>query len=222
MRKLMSIAVLLLLVVQAKSQSMYLGALIVDANVGVEVLATTYKYKLKNLGIEQDTTIKDGAANRNFSFGVEVGLSKWISVGTRAKINNYFTEPDKVTNRTPNVGSFDLMGSLNFHATHKKHFNLLFGGSFGYSGLNYKSNDINGTTLTGTGTYADIHATMRFYIKRFGFHLTTYAPFVNYNELTSNNSFFNNYVLATWKGNGFGMNVGIQYRFFSVRKDLIK
>ncbi len=221
MKKLIGVALLLMVVKQVKSQSMYLGALVIDANTGIEVMGTTYRYKLKNLGIDKDTTTTGGAANYNFSFGAEIGLAKWLSVGTRAKVNTYFTEPDKVTGRTPTASSFDIMGSLNLHATHNKHFNLLFGGSFGYSGLDYKSNDINGTTLNGTGTFADVHATMRLYIQRFGFHLTAYTPFVNYNKMTSNNSLFNNYVLATWKGNGFGMNIGIQYRFFSIRKDVI-
>jgi hypothetical protein len=222
MKKLaLLLAILILVTDQVKSQSMYLGALVIDANTGIEVMSTQYRYKLKNLGIEKDTTTIGGAANYNFSFGVEVGLAKWLSIGTRAKVNTYFTEQDKLTGRTPSASSFDLMGSLNLHATHNKHFNLLFGGSFGYSGLDYKSNDTNGTNLNGTGTFADIHTTMRLYIRRFGFHLTGYAPFVNYSKMTSNNSLFNNYVLATWKGSGFGLNIGIQYRFFSVRKDVI-
>lgn len=220
-KQIIALTALLFAVTKGQSQSMYLGALVIDANAGIEGMSTEYNYRLKNLGIEKDTTITDGAANSNFSFGAEVGLAKWISVGGRAKFNTYFTSEDKVTKARPDAHSVEVLGALNFHLTHNKHFNLLLGGNMGYSGLTYNSNDVNKTSIEGKGTYADLHLTARVYIRRFGFHATAYTPFVNYNKMTSNNDVYNTYVVAKWKGQGFGMNIGIQYRFFSVRKDII-
>ncbi|MDI9342317.1 MAG: hypothetical protein QM534_17220 [Sediminibacterium sp.] len=220
-KQIIALMAVLCVVTKGQSQSMYLGALVIDANAGIEGMSTEYNYRYKNLSIEKDTTIKDGAANSNFSFGAEVGLAKWISVGGRAKFNTYFTSEDKVTKTRPDAHSFEVLGTLNLHITHNKHFNLLFGGNMGYSGLTYNSNDVNKTSVEGKGTYADLHLTARVYIRRFGFHVSAYTPFVSYNNMTSNNDVFNSYIVAKWKGQGFGMNIGVQYRFFSVRKDLI-
>jgi hypothetical protein len=144
-------------------------------------------------------------------------------VGGRAKFNNYFTEQNQVTKTTPTASSYEVLGALNLHITHHKNFNWLVGTHIGYSALDYRNNDpANNIKISGTGSFFDMHTTARVYIRRFGFHLSAYLPYVNYNKMTSNNDIFNNYILAKWKGNGFGMNIGIQYRFFSVRKDVIR
>ncbi len=219
--KIVILLTLLVLGTNVQAQSMYLGALVIDANAGIEVMSTEYRYKLKNLGIEKDTTTKDGAANSNFSFGAEVGLAKWISVGLRGKYNQFFTAKDPITNTTPTAHSFEALGALNLHLTHHKHFNLLVGSHFGYSGLTYNANDVNNLIVKGRGSYFDLHLTTRLYIRRFGFHISAYAPFINYPNMSTNNDIFNSYVIAKWKGQGFGLNLGIQYRFFSVRKDIL-
>jgi hypothetical protein len=88
----------------------------------------------------------------------------------------------------------------------------------GFSSLNYKANDINNIILTGTGFYGSIYLNPRVYIKRFGFNLKLYAPFLSYTNLTTNNPNVNNYYTITkWQGDpSWGLSLGIQYRFLKI------
>jgi len=200
------------------AQSFYRGALVIDVNTGIEIYNTTYKYKIKNNNnILLDTSITDRAGSTHFAFGAEIGLHKRFGLGLKGKFNSFLSAKDEVTKATPTAKSADFMVFANYHAVTIPHFDLILGGDLGYSGLTYKSNDTENIILKGTGSYASLYINPRIYIKRFGFNLKIYAPFVNYNNLTTNNPEINNYYLITkWKGNGTGVSIGIQYRFLKL------
>ena len=210
----------------AKSQAYYKNALIFDANAGLEIYNTSYSYELKNSNNQIfDTTTTDKAANTNFSFGLEYGLHKHLGVGARVKINNYITGKDSITHVKPTASSNDIMAFINYHPLKMLPvLDLVLGTEFGYSGLTYNSHasDYSKTLpdviITGKGFYGSVYINPRFYIKRFGFNVKLYAPFVNYKNLTTNNPELNNYYTITkWKGvPGWGLSAGIQFRFLKI------
>ena len=214
MKKLLFGSFLILAFLQDFSQSFHLGALVIDLNAGLEGYNVQYNYKLKNLGKTLDTTIRNGAINHNLALGVEVGLAKWFGLGLRGNANTFFTDVDKLTHNKPEVTSSELMLMVNFHPVVRKHFDLVLGSDIGLSSLNFKTNDSLGTVIKGTGSYFDLYLNPRFYLGRFGFNVRAFVPFVNYGSLSSNNTLYNEYVVAKWKANGFGMSVGIQMKFF--------
>ncbi|MDX2172911.1 MAG: hypothetical protein SFY56_07315 [Bacteroidota bacterium] len=201
----------------AKSQAYYKNALIFDANAGLEIYNTSYSFQSKDINNNKfDSTKTDKAGNRNFTFGLEYGLHKHLGVGARVKLNNYFTGNDSIK---PTVKSNDFMVFVNYHPLKiLPKFDLVLGGELGYSGLNYNTNNKENVILTGTGLYGSIYINPRVYIKRFGFNLKLYLPYVNYNNLTTNNPDINNYYTITrWKGDpSWGASIGIQYRFLKI------
>ncbi len=205
---------LLIFTTSIRSQSFYKKALVIDATTGIDIYDTKVSYHLDN-NSNVDTTIKGTgkAGCKSFAFGAEYGLGKKVGAGLRFKSNTYYVSKDETTGITPKVTSFDYMAFLNYHLVNKKHFDLLAGMSIGGTHLNYITNDSQGNTLTGNGLWFDLHVTPRIYFGRFGIEAGIYMPFVNYTSMTSNNTDFNNYVLAKWKGTGYGLNFGIQYRF---------
>jgi len=144
-------------------------------------------------------------------------LHKHIGVGARIKLNTYIT--DTTGGAKPNVKSNDFMVFVNYHPLKMlPKFDLVLGGELGYSSLNYVTNNKEGVILTGTGLFGSVYVNPRLYIKRFGFNLKLYLPFVNYNNLTTNNPDINNYYTITrWKGDpSWGASIGIQYRFLKI------
>lgn len=216
MKKIIFVLLFILCVFVLSAQSFYKGALVVDANVGIEIFNVKYTYKLKNSSF--DTTTTGRAGNRNFSIGAEYGVINRLGVGLRFKSNNYFVSKDEVTGVVPYVSSYDYMLSVNFHALTHNVFNIVTGVSFGGSHLNYVSNNSNNDRLYGNGTYFDFHLSPRIYIKRFAFQFYFNVPFVSYNSMTSNNPDFNSYVIAKWKGNGTSFGMGIQFRFLDKKE----
>jgi hypothetical protein len=204
----------------ANSQAYYKNALIFDINTGIEIYNTSYSYKVKYSNTKQlDTTTTNKAGNYNLALGVEYGLRKHLGVGVRVKLNTYFTSKDTVTDTKPIVKSNDFMVFVNYHPLKMlPKFDLVLGGEMGFSSLNYKANDINNIILTGTGFYGSIYLNPRVYIKRFGFNLKLYAPFLSYTNLTTNNPNVNNYYTITkWQGDpSWGLSLGIQYRFLKI------
>lgn len=200
---------------QVFPQSFYKGALVFDANVGIDAYSVDYKYKLKNTNLVNEQ--KNGAASSNFNLGLEYGLTNWFSLGLRGKFDNYFTKRDSTTHSTPTAKGTELALIINAHVVKTEHFDLPLGIDLGYSHLNYAQNDIGNNQIYGSGSYFNIHVNPRLYIKRFGFNLNLAVPFINYSNMTSNNSTFNQYVLANWKASGFSMGLGIQYRFLSAK-----
>lgn len=196
------------------SQSFSNGSLILSLNTGLEVYNTEYKYQIKNTNF--DTIIKDQAGNANYYLGLEYGLLKWLGLGLKAKINNYFTEKDKYTGNTPDAHSFEVAFTIRAHLFRLKHFDLPLGISIGGSSLTYNNNDPNyPITVTGKGSYFDLHLQPMIYFKRLGFNLYIGLPSVNYSNMTTNRDAINELIIANWKGKGVLLGVGLQYRFLN-------
>lgn len=139
-------------------------------------------------------------------------VRSWI----KAKINNYFTEKDKYTGNTPDAHSFEVAFTIRAHLFRLKHFDLPLGISIGGSSLTYNNNDPNyPITVTGKGSYFDLHLQPMIYFKRFGFNLYIGLPSVNYSNMTTNRDAINELIIANWKGKGVLLGVGLQYRFLN-------
>ncbi len=218
--------ILLLLVTVSlltSAQSFYKGALVVELNTGLEIFNTSLIYKIKDPKYTRDTTQNDKAGNTNFGFGAEFGLHKRFGLGFRFKANNYFTTRDSVTNIKPIVKTNDFAVILNYHPVLMPKFDLVLGADVGYSTFKYKTFDKDNTVLSGGGSYISLYVNPRIYFGRFGINFKLSAPFVNYNNLSTNNSDFNKYIAITkWKGSGFGLGFGIQYRFFNLTPKPLK
>lgn len=196
------------------AQSFHKKALVIDVNTNLEIYNTVLEVRIKDPNKTRDTTYNDKAGNRSLGLSAEFGLSKRIGVGLQFKANNYFTSKDSATKATPNVRTQDFVAFVNYHPIIKKHFDLVLGANIGYSNFKYKANDIENLILSGGGSYISIYANPRIYFGRFGINFKVYAPFVNYNNLSTNNTDLNKYIAFTkWKGNGFGLGFGLQYRF---------
>lgn len=222
MKKTLLSSFFLMLVIALKAQSFYKGALVTELNTGFENYNTVLKVKIKDPNRTRDTSYNDRAANTNFGFAVEYGLHKNFGVGIRYKANNYFTSRDSVTNRKPEVKTNDFLVELNYHPVVKKNFDLVLGANIGYSTFKYKANDSLNLVLSGGGMYISPYINPRIYFGRFGINFKLFAPFANYNKLTTNNADFNTYIAITkWRASGFGLSFGIQYRFME-NKDGVK
>lgn len=211
MKKLLFAVIFILYTFILSAQSFHKGALVFDMKGAIDVYNTKYTYKLISTG--QDTTLEDKAANRNIAFGLEYGVLNKLGVGIRYNRAKYFAEADDITKKMPNIYSNNIMLLVNYHVLNGKVFNLVGGINFGYSKLNFISNNINNDEIYGSGLYFDVHVSPRVYMGRFGFQLDLGMPFVNYNEMSSNNSNFNQNILAKWKGLGYSIGMGIQFRF---------
>jgi hypothetical protein len=199
---------------QINAQSFYKGALVADLAYGFDIYSVkshqAYKY---NPPAPHDTT--DGAASTAPSLGLEYGVLNWLGIGIRGKYDTYVTSKDKTTGIKPTANGGEIGLTVNFHAVRKDVFNLVGGFDVGYSNFVYRSNDIVGTEAYGGGSWFNIHITPRFYFGRFGISTSINIPFINYPSLTTSNHNINNYITEwSWKATGFGMNFGIQYRFF--------
>jgi hypothetical protein len=199
------------------SQSFYKGALVVNVNAGVDAYAVKYHYQLINTNQTQSHDETDGAASYNFNLGVEYGFNKWFGIGLRGRYDTYFTKRDSTTHSTPKANGIEAALALNAHVVHVRHFDLPIGMDFGYSHLNYAQNDAGNNQIYGNGSYFNLHINPRFYIGKFGFNVSAAIPFINYSSMTSNNSTYNQYVLANWKAAGVSFGIGVQYRFFEVK-----
>jgi hypothetical protein len=196
----------------AQAQIFDKNTLVIQGGAGLEIFNTTYSYETKNTSLPVKSSNTDRAANSNFNIGAEYGLHKLFGIGLNFKRNSFFTSEDTATKSTPTAKSFDIAASANFHAVNVKKFDLVIGGEFGYSNLNYRTNDQSNLILKGNGTYAGIYLNPRIYFGKFGINFKFYAPFINYAKMTTNNEDLNNYVISKWKGTpGFGMSFGLQY-----------
>lgn len=200
---------------QMFSQSFYKGALVVNANAGLDVYGVKYHYQLKGTNQVHDEV--DGAASGNINLGVEYGFNKWFGIGLKGKFDNYLTRTDSTTKSTPTAKGLELALSLNAHVVHVKHFDLPIGMDIGYSHLKYMQNDVDNNQVYGNGSYFNLHINPRFYIGKFGFNINMAIPFINYSNMSSNNALYNQYVLANWKAVGLSVGAGIQYRFFEAK-----
>ncbi len=194
------------------AQSFYKKALVFDAKLGIDVYDTEYYYKV--LSTDNDTTETGKAVNRNFSLGLEYGVLDRLGIGIRAKFNDYFADPDKVTKKDPEITSLDYMATVNFHMIKKNVFNLFIGADFGGTHLKYISNNKDNLNIYGDGYYINLHLSPRIWIKRVGILFDISMPYTNYQNLTTNNTDINKSILSNWKGLGYNFNIGLMCRFF--------
>ncbi len=198
------------------AQSFYKGALVADLTTGIDVYNVKYKYALRS-NTSIDTTVTGSAGSRGPTIGLEYGVSKWLGLGLRAKIDNYYTEADKITGIKPSVKGFEIGALVDFHMVRKEHFNFFAGMELGYSNLLYKTNDAFGTEIYGSGSWFNFHLTPRYYFGRFGIGISLNFPVINYPDMTTSSKTINSYIVSSWKATGFGANFGIQYRFLNER-----
>ena len=218
MRKLYLSSLFIAISMILNAQSFYKGALVTSLNTGFENYNTVLKIKIKDPNRTRDTVQDDRAANTNFGFGAEYGLHKRFGVGVGFKTNKYFTSRDSVTHVKPYVRTNDFVVALNYHPIVNKHFDLVLGADVGYSTFKYQANDSLGLVLKGGGSFISLYANPRIYFGHFGINFKLYAPFVSYNNLTTNNDTFNQYIAITkWKASGFGLGFGFQYYFLQNR-----
>ena len=191
-----------------------IGSTVVDLNTGLEVYNSTNVYSLVRNGVTSDTTVKDKATNSNFTLGVEVGLNRFFGIGLRGKLASFFRDLDAVTNARADIFATDLALQANLHVLPLKRFDLVFGGELGLSKLKMDVNDVAQTLATGQGSAFSLYVNPRFYMRRLGFNFRASLPIFNYKELEYSTKDPANYLLSHWKANGFGLSLGIQYKFF--------
>lgn len=212
MKKLIALLLVLFFTHNIRSQSFYKGALVIDANAGIEIYNTVLKVHNKTNG--RDTTQDDKAGCSTFNFGAEYGVTKKFGAGLRFRTNKYFTEKDTITGKKDDVRSIDIVAEANYHIVSKKSFDFLVGADIGYSKINWKINDTKNTRIWASGLYYDLYLNPRLYIGPFGFNFKLGLPFTTYPNLKSDNSDFtkdNSYKL---KGiPGVSWSFGIQFRF---------
>jgi hypothetical protein len=214
MKKIILIASLPFIPLCFNAQSFHKGAVVADLNSGIEFYNTTLNYRTNRNGFSGDTTIQDQAGNANVALGVEIGLGKHFGLGIRGKANSFFADVDALTSKNTAITSTDLMIMIAVHPIVRKRFDLVLGSDLGVSGFNFKIDDLNNTVVSGNGSYVTVYLNPRLYFRRFGFNLKTYVPFVNYNDLESNGTNIDKFIVQKWKGNGFGVTVGVQVRLF--------
>ncbi|MDO9001777.1 MAG: hypothetical protein Q7W45_18565 [Bacteroidota bacterium] len=220
MKKIYLSSLFFALSIAFNAQSFYKDALITEVGTGFEIYNTTLNLRIKDPNRTRDTSYTDKAANTNFGLAAEYGLHKRFGVGFRFKTNKYITSRDSATKIKPDVRTNDFVVVLNYHPIVKKNFDLVLGADVGYSTFKYKANDSLNLILSGGGSYISLYVNPRIYFGKFGINFKLYAPFTNYNSLTTNNDDFNKYIAITkWKGQGFGMGFGIQYRFMKNKED---
>jgi hypothetical protein len=197
-----------------RSQSFHKRALVIDLNSGFEFYHTTLNYQKSFSDQNRDTSTKATAGNVNFSLGAELGLGKHIGMGLRGKANNFIEDLDAVSKNTVDIKSTDLVLFINIHPVVRKKLDIIIGGEAGLSGLNFSIDNFEKTTLKGTGTFMSVYLNPRLYLGRFGVNLKAYMPFAWYPSFTSAPGDPGQFLLEKWKGNGFGVSVGLQVRLF--------
>lgn len=198
------------------------GDVILHLGRGLEYFReVSYNYKIKlNNNVVLDTTIKDDAGNFHWSFGADYAFVKWFSSGIRIKTNKYVTEKDKNTGYTPSAHSYEINIPFNFRPVNTKIFYLILAPELGISKLEFKTNNPNDNlVLTGQGGYFLFNIQPSFIFKNFGFYLSLFTSSVNYKEMKSNNSNFNNFIITNWSGKGTGLQFGFHYRFKTKKEE---
>jgi hypothetical protein len=195
-----------------EGKSFYKGALVADANYGIDIYNVHYHYELKVAPYTKYDTY-DKAGSKSFSLGAQYGVTNWFGMGLRGKFDNYIVSQDSVTKLTPKVTGFEVGLATDFHAVRVKHFDLSAGLDIGYSNFTYRANDAAGNELYGDGLWTNVHIVPRVYFGPVGFNVAINFPAVKYNNMIYSDRTINQYVNPTWRGSGGGVTFGIQYRF---------
>ncbi len=216
MKKAILILLSLITLQQVKAQSFQQGSLVTSLDWGFDGYSVDQKYSLYNVP-NSTSTRTSGAASTNWNLSGEFGVLKWLGIGVQLKLDNYITKTDSTTGVRASAIGFEGGIIGNIHIIRHPHFNLLAGVNVGYSHLTYNTNDGFNDQVYGDGSWVDFHLAMRFYFGRFGLNFAFYTPVINYASLTTNNSNWGlgESVLASWKGRGAGLDLGIQYRILN-------
>ncbi|HTA26482.1 MAG TPA: hypothetical protein VK809_01745 [Bacteroidia bacterium] len=190
------------------AQTFQSGSLIVSLTYGFDIYSTQYNQVNNYLSPPQTISSTGGAASGNVNLGAEFGVTNWLGLGLQGKFDSYL---HKSNFQSANGGEYGIL--INFHIIRHLHFDLLGGFDVGGSQLTLTSNDGTNDQVYGSGSWFDIHFTSRVYIGKFGFSATLYFPSINYSNLTSNVSGYNEFVIASLKAHGEGLNFGVQYHF---------
>jgi hypothetical protein len=196
-----------------EGKSFYQGALVADANYGIDIYNVHYHYETKTTPVGKYDTY-DKAGSKSFSLGAQYGVTNWFGVGLRGKFDNYIVSQDSVTKLTPKVTGFEIGVVTDLHAIRAKHFDLSAGLDLGYSNFVYKANDPSGNELYGSGLWTNVHIVPRVYFGPVGFNIAINFATVQYKNMTFSSTTLNQYINPTWRGSGGGVTFGIQYRFF--------
>jgi hypothetical protein len=147
-----------------------------------------------------------------YTFSYEYGLTNWLGAGIQVQYDKYIdSSGQKQTVYNVNVPLF-----INAHFVKSKHVDLSAGIGFAYSYFRINSNDVNATSLSGSGTLFDIHVIPRFYL---GNHIGIFVPlsygFLNYPnlDLTSSQSGSSHTNWADFHLNGMNIGIGLSVRF---------
>ena len=189
----------------SNAQTFQFGSLVVSATYGLDVYSVKQHDVNTFSNQHKDTT--SGAGCGALTILGEFGVTNWLGLGLNFKFDSYLHKSD-----ITQANGFETGIAVNAHFLRKFHLDMFGGMDIGYSSLTVTANDGYNDQIYGSGLWYDFHGTTRVYFGKFGFSATMYLPFINYANLTSNNSTFNRYILAAWKANGFGINFGFQYR----------
>jgi hypothetical protein len=192
--------------IRTSAQTFQFGTLTVQANYGLEVYTVAQHSANTYSNQSKDTT--SGAACGSLTVGGEFGVTNWLGLGLNFKLDSYLHNSN-----VTQANGFESGICANAHFLRCCHLDMFGGINAGYSNLTLSFNDVENYQIYGSGTWFDLHGTIRVYFGRFGFNGTFYVPFINYPELTSNSNTFNEYILDSWKAHGFGFSFGFQYHF---------
>lgn len=216
MKKLI-LALVVFASIQLNAQkSFYKGALVADLNYGIDIYNVHFHYELKTSPYTKYDSY-DKAGSKSFSLGGQYGITNWFGAGLRIKSDNFIVSQDSVTKITPKATGVEVGLITDFHMVRAKHFNLSAGLDIGYSNFTYSANDKAGNQLYGSGLWTNFHIIPRVYFGRFGFNVALNFPAVRYNNMTYSNKTLNQYINPSWRGSGFGVTFGIQFRFFKAK-----
>src|ERR1700751_1450676 len=114
MKKLVFVLMALVSIQLNAQKSFYQGALIADANYGIDIYNVHFHYELK---VSPYTKYDhyDKAGSKSFSFGGQYGVTNWFGLGLRIKSDNYITSKDSVTKLTPTAGGLEIGVITDFH-----------------------------------------------------------------------------------------------------------
>ncbi len=216
MKKIIAVSLLALsssLFTISSAQSFQKGSLVAYGSFGIDVLRTSYTQSIDFYGFKNTQSSTGSAATSNPQIGAEYGVTNWLGLGLAGQFDEYIHGKNDTNSGVSTAVAFEFGAIINFHIIRHTHFDLLAGFNAGYSNLTITSSNGTNDQIYGSGSWFDFHITSRIYISRFGFNITLVFPNMNYPNLTSNVSNYNQYILSSFKLSGEGINVGVQYHF---------
>jgi hypothetical protein len=144
------------------------------------------------------------------SLGVEYGVLNMLGVGIKGQTYHYISDPKD----SLSVKGRDIAVLVNGHLIRKKKFDLIFGGTCGYSGINFTSSGYKKGVIKGGGLYYDLHLTPTLLFgKHFGmFFSIAYNGYV-YKKLKVKDVDHNYTDHLTLKGSGPNYTLGFVFKF---------